>query len=105
MEVVDTESKNEEEAEIVMHEVGAQKKKEGKLQTLEKNLTTFKADVLKRRHFDSMVMMRLAENQDVELNKAKEDQIIINGLTNTTPCPVGVDEKKKVDAGHGHPYC
>ena len=95
MEVVDTENEEEEEAEIIIHEIGGQKKKPGKLQTLENDLTSFKADVLKRRHFDSMVTMRLAENQDAELNKGKEDRIIINGLTNTVPCPVGVDEKKK----------
>ena len=94
MDVVDTEDEEEEEAEIVKQVTGVQKKREEKLQNLEKDLTTFKADVLKRRHFDSMVTMRLAENQDVELNKAKEDRIIINGLTNPTPCPVGVEEKK-----------
>ena len=95
MEVVDTADEEDDEAEIVTQTIGIQKKKEEKLQNLEKDLNTFKADVLKRRHFDSMVTMRLAENQDVELNKAKEDRIIINGLTNPTPCPVGVEEKKK----------
>ena len=95
MDVVDTEDEEEEEAEIVKQVTGVQKKREEKLQNLEKDLTTFKADVMKRRHFDSMVTMRLAENQDVELNKAKEDRIIINGLTNSTPCPAGVEEKKK----------
>ena len=96
MEVIDTEDEDEEESDIVMLDAGTQrKKKEGKIQVLERDLTNFKADVLKRRHFDSMVTARLAENQDVELNKTKEDRIIINGLTNTTPCPVGVDEKKK----------
>ena len=88
---------NEEDADILMleDEAGIKKKKEekGKLQALEKDLTSFKADVLKRRHFDSMVTMRLAENQDVEQNKAKEDRVIINGLTNNTPCPVGLEEK------------
>ena len=39
--------------------------------------------------------MRLAENQDVEQNKAKEDRVIINGLTNNMPCPVGLEEKNK----------
>ena len=96
MEVVDSDNEEEDEVDIVMLEDGTKKKKkEGKLETLEKELTSLKADVLKRRHFDSMVTMRLAENQDVEINKAKEDRIIINGLTNTIPCPVGLDEKKK----------
>ena len=96
MEVVDSDNEEEDEVDIVMLEDGNKKKrKEGKLETLEKELTSLKADVLKRRHFDSMVTMRLAENQDVEINKAKEDRIIINGLTNTIPCPVGLDEKKK----------
>ena len=95
MEVVDSDNEEEDEVDIVMLEDGNKKKrKEGKLETLEKELTSLKADVLKRRHFDSMVTMRLAENQDVEINKAKEDRIIINGLTNTIPCPVGLDEKK-----------
>ena len=86
----------EEDTDILMLEDGNRKKnKDGRLQVLEKDFTNFKADVLKRRHFDSMVTMRLAENQDVELNKAKEDRVIINGLTNTTPCPVGLEEKKK----------
>ena len=95
MEVIDTEDEDEEESDIVMLDAGTQrKKKEGKIQVLERDLTNFKADVLKRRHFDSMVTARLAENQDVELNKTKEDRIIINGLTNTTPGPMGVEEKK-----------
>ena len=93
MELVEDE--NEEEEDILMLDAGTKKKKEEKLQALEKDLTSFKADVLKRRHFDSMVTMRLAENQDVDQNKAKEDRVIINGLTNTTPCPVGLEEKNK----------
>ena len=42
-----------------------------------------------------MVTMRLAENQDVEQNKAREDRIVINGLTNSIPCPTGHEEKEK----------
>ena len=98
MEVTETDNEEEDGGDIVMLEDGIKKKKkEGKLQSLEKDLSNLKADILKRRHFDSMVTMRLAENQDVELNKAKEDRIVINGLTNTVPCPVGVSEDGSVE--------
>ena len=71
------------------------KKEDGRIDSIEKDLGEFRADVLKRRHFDSMVTMRLAENQDVEQNKAREDRIVINGLTNSIPCPTGQEEKEK----------
>ena len=61
------------------------KKKNGQLDEIERDLGAFKADVLRRRHFDSMVTMRLSENQDVAQNEAREDRIIINGLTNPIP--------------------
>ena len=88
-------SSDEECAEVVPLNVNGKKKKNGQLDEIEKDLGAFKADVLRRRHFDSMVTMRLAENQDVAQNEAREDRIIINGLINPIPCPLIYEEKMK----------
>ena len=61
----------------------------------EKERAELKDDILKRRHNDSMVTARLREDQDADLNKAKEDRIIMVGLTNTIPMPIPKDEKDK----------
>ena len=42
-----------------------------------------------------MITARLREDQDADLNKAKEDRIIMVGLTNTIPMPIPKDEKDK----------
>ena len=86
---------DEAEKDIIPLEVNGKKKTTGRLDSIEKDLGEFRADVLRRRHFDSMVTMRLSENQDVEQNKAREDRIVINGLTNPVPCPTGYEDKEK----------
>ena len=66
-----------------------------KIKDNEKEIAELKEDILKRRHNDSMVTARLREDQDADLNKAKEDRIIMVGLTNTIPMPIPKDEKDK----------
>ena len=66
-----------------------------KIKDNEKEIAELKDDILKRRHNDSMVTARLREDQDADLNKAKEDRIIMVGLTNTIPMPIPKDEKDK----------
>ena len=66
-----------------------------KIKDNEKEIAELKDDILKRRHNDSMVTARLREDQDADLNKAKEDRIIMVGLTNTIPLPIPKDEKDK----------
>jgi hypothetical protein len=95
MVVLPMDVEDETEEEIIPLEVNGKKKKTGRIDSIEKDLGEFRADVLRRRHFDSMVTMRLSENQDVEQNKAREDRIVINGLTNPVPCPTGYEDKEK----------
>ena len=66
-----------------------------KIKNNEKEIANLKEDILRRRHNDSMVTARLREDQDADLNKAKEDRIIMVGLTNRTPMPIPRDEKDK----------
>ena len=66
-----------------------------RLDNVEKDVSMLKADILARRHFDSLVTARLCEAQDTDLNKSREDRIVINGLTNTVPMPILADEKEK----------
>ena len=66
-----------------------------KIKSNETEIANLKDDIEKRRHNDSMVMARLREDQDADLNKGKEDRIIMVGLTNTIPMPIPRDEKDK----------
>ena len=66
-----------------------------KIKNNEKEIANLKEDILKRRHNDSMVTARLREDQDADLNKAKEDRVIMVGLTNRTPMPIPREEKEK----------
>ena len=92
---MDVEDSSDEECEEVATVKISGKKKNEQLDEVKKDLGALKADVLKRRHFDSMVTMRLAENQDVAQNEAREDRIILNGLINPIPCPTVYEEKIK----------
>ena len=66
-----------------------------RLDNVEKEVSMLKSDILARRHFDSLVTARLCEAQDTELNKSREDRIVINGLTNAIPMPILAEEKEK----------
>ena len=66
-----------------------------KIKSNETEIANLKDDIEKRRHNDSMVMARLREDQDADLNKGKEDRIIMVGLTNTIPMPIPREEKDK----------
>ena len=66
-----------------------------RLDNVEKDVSMLKSDILARRHFDSLVTARLCEAHDTELNKSREDRIVINGLTNAVPMPILAEEKEK----------
>ena len=66
-----------------------------RLDSIEKDVSMLKSDILARRHFDSLVTARLCEAQDTDLNKSREDRIVINGLTNAVPMPILAEEKEK----------
>jgi hypothetical protein len=72
---------------------------------VENNMNHLQGDIMARRHFDSLVTARLIEVQDTELNKAREDRIVINGLTNAIPMPLAADEKIKMVTRNGGPDC
>ena len=71
-----------------------------RMDVIQKDISNLKTDTLARCHFDSLITARLSEAQDTKLNKAREDKIIINGLTNVIPIPA-LAEEKKVDAWNG----
>ena len=82
-------------SEDVIQLAGSVRAPEDRIGRVEANMQHMQGDIMARRHFDSLVTARLIEVQDTELNKAREDRIVINGLTNAIPMPLAADEKTK----------
>jgi len=61
---------------------------------LEKRVAKLENDTEERKWHDNMLFARTREEIDTMANKAKEDRIIMTGLTSTTPPPADWDQKK-----------
>jgi hypothetical protein len=81
--------------DVIQLEEEIEKSPNDRIGKVENNINNLQGDIMARRHFDSLVTARLIEVQDTELNKAREDRIVINGLTNAIPMPLAADEKIK----------
>ena len=68
-------------------------KENPQIEAVEKDVKNLKSDIQARRHFDSLVTARLCKAQDFDLNKSREDRIVINGLANAIPMLVPANEK------------
>ena len=83
------------EEDVIRLEEESTKTSQDRIGKVENNMSHMQGDIMARRHFDSLVTARLIEVQDTELNKAREDRKVINGLTNAIPMPLAADEKIK----------
>jgi hypothetical protein len=68
---------------------------ERSVKTLEKNLEELNRDMFRRRFHDSLVMARIREDLDTISNAAKEDKLMMSGLSSKIPKPTGKDETRK----------
>ena len=62
--------------------------------TLEKEVEKIREEINEKKFHDSMVTARIREELDSIINEKKEDRIVITGLSNRTPMPTGLEEKK-----------
>ena len=106
MEVVEEETDENAEVEVMLTDgEGARRSLEdesgpiaqpsGSQKNLQDQINEIKVDINERRHNDSMVLARIREEQDHQLNIKKEDRILIMGLTSETRQPAGQAEAKK----------
>jgi hypothetical protein len=107
MEVVEEETEEAEDRMevVVVPEVERAKKLEdetgplaqasGSQRSVQEQIDDIVVDIKERRHNDSMVLARIREEQDYQLNTKKEDRLLIMGLTSVTGQPAGQAEAKK----------
>ena len=62
---------------------------------LEVKLQKMGSDIEARRLSDSMVSARMREEIDAITNNNKEDRLIITGMSNKTPMPQAIQDRKK----------
>lgn len=62
--------------------------------SLEDRVRKLERDTEERKFNDNLLFARTREELDTAANKAKEDRIVITGLTSTTPPPVDKEQKK-----------
>ena len=67
----------------------------GSRRNIQDQIDEIVVDIKERRHNDSMVLARIREEQDYQLNTKKEDRLLIMGLSSETRQPAGQAEAKK----------
>ena len=107
MEVVEDETEeNEDRMEVVvvsepektrnlLDETGPLAQAGGGQRSVQEQIDDIVVDIRERRHNDSMVLARIREEQDYQLNTKKEDRLLIMGLSSGTRQPAGQVEAKK----------
>ena len=107
MEVVEDETEeNEDRMEVVvvsepektrnlLDETGPLFQAGGGQRSVQEQIDDIVVDIRERRHNDSMVLARIREEQDYQLNTKKEDRLLIMGLSSGTRQPAGQVEAKK----------
>ena len=107
MEVVDEEIEDpEERMDVVVvtepekeidlvDESGPLAQASGSRKSVQDQINDIVIDIKERRHNDSMVLARIREEQDYQLNIKKEDRLLIMGMSSETRQPAGQTEAKK----------
>ena len=67
----------------------------GSRRNIQEQIDEIVVDIKERRHNDSMVLARIREEQDYQLNTKKEDRLLLMGLSSETRQPAGQAEAKK----------
>ena len=67
----------------------------GSQKSVQDQINDIVIDIKERRHNDSMVLARIREEQDYQLNIKKEDRLLIMGMSSETRQPAGQTEAKK----------
>ena len=69
--------------------------KNDRLGALEREVGRMKNDLKQRQFNDNLVTARIREELDAIANEKKEDRLIVNGLTNKTPRPNNLEDRKR----------
>jgi hypothetical protein len=66
----------------------------GPLEKLEKRMDNFESQVASRKASDNQIFTRIKEDMDWSANKAKEDRLVISGITSKSAPPQNPEERK-----------
>ena len=84
-----------EDDEVEMNDVNEDEAEEnGPMERLEKRLDLLESQVTARKTSDNQIFARIKEDMDWSSNKAKEDRLVITGITSKTVPPNNPEERK-----------